>query len=296
MGMSARVGKTGSPAVRDLLREAVERLSSAGVDSPTLDAELMLARAVDTSRTVLLTHPEAVPDDGPLAQFAEFVRLRAKRMPLAYILGRKEFHGIDFEVAPAVLIPRPETEILVDAALEVLRETSGPTLADLGVGSGAIAVSLAVCLPDAHVFGTESSSAALELAGRNVERHGVGDRVELRLGDLFDPLRGLSFHAIVSNPPYIPTAEIPTLQPEIARYEPRGALDGGPDGLDYYRRIVPDALAFLRPSGVLLVEVGAGQSPEVCSLFRGQGYTGVQAVRDYSGIERVVIGRKPATC
>ncbi len=276
--------------VRELLNEASERLRESGVDTPRLDAEVLLARAADSSRTALIAHPEAVPTAEQTARFREWVELRAKRMPLAYIIGSREFYGLEFEVTPAVLIPRPETEILVEATVDLLKGRPS-VIADLGVGSGAIAVALAVALPDAHVYGADCSEPALEVARRNADRHGVGKRVHLRHGDLLEPLDGLDFDAVVSNPPYIRSEEIAGLQPEVALYEPRGALDGGPDGLDYYRRIVPDARAFLRSDGWLLVEIGAGQSSDVCALFRENGYTDVRAVKDLAAIDRVVLGR-----
>jgi len=275
--------------VHNLLSQASRCLQQAGIETPRLDAEVLLARATDSSRTALIAHPETVPAEEQAEQFQRWVELRTERMPLAYIIGSREFYGLEFEVGPAVLVPRPETEILVETAIGLLRDRPC-TVADLGVGSGAIAVALAVSLPEAHVYGTDCSQEALEIAARNAEKHGVGPRIHLRHGDLLQPLEGLQFDAVVSNPPYIRSDEIPLLQPEIALYEPREALDGGPDGLDYYRRIVPGAGAYLRPGRWLLVELGIGQSPEVRRMFRENGYIDVRAVNDYAGIERVVLG------
>lgn len=278
-----------SETVKDLLNKASERLLQSGIDTPRLDAEVLLARATASSRTELIAHPEAVPPAGQTAQFHGWVEKRSERVPLAYIIGSREFFGLELEVTPAVLVPRPDTETLVETAIGLLRGRPC-VIADLGVGSGAIAVALAVSLPEAHVYGTDCSEEALEIARRNADRHGVGRRVHLRHGDLLGPLDGLDFDAILSNPPYVRSDEITHLQPEIALFEPRGALDGGPDGLDYYRRIVPDSRDFLRPGGWLAVEIGIGQSAEVCNLFRENGYIEVHAVKDLAGIERVALG------
>lgn len=279
-----------SECVHDLLVSASECLRIAGIDTPTLDSAVLLSHATGLSRTQLTAHPEAIPTRSQHDLFLRSVEARAKRTPLAYIIGHWGFYGLEFEVGPAVLIPRPDTETLVETAIGLL-EGKPCTAADIGVGSGAIAVALAVSLPEARVYGTDASEDALEIAARNAERHGVGHKVRLSRGDLFDSLEVADLDAVVSNPPYIPSGDIPHLQPEVALYEPRGALDGGPDGLDYYRRIVPDARGHLRPGGSLLVEVGAGQSPEVLGLFREHGYTEVRSVKDLAGIERVVQGR-----
>lgn len=278
--------------VEQLLREAVEKLREAGADTPLLDAEVMLSRILACSRTHLLAHPQTRPPREAVEWFAQSVSRRSQREPLAYIVGEREFYGIRFEVTPAVLIPRPETEILVETAVTVLQGVPDPTVADVGVGSGAVAVSIAKSVPEAVVYATESSEATLEVAERNANRAGVSDRVQLLKGDLLEPLAGRSFDLIVSNPPYVPSAEIDRLEPEIAKYEPRQALDGGPDGLDYYRRLGPDAPEYLKAGGVLAVEVGAGQSPAVAKLFQANGFQDVRSVRDYSGIERVVLGER----
>lgn len=275
--------------VRDLLDQASKCLAESGVDTPRLNAEVLLAHATESSRTVLIAHPEVVPTEDQTALFRQWIELRAKRMPLAYIIGSRGFYGLEFEVKPGVLVPRPETETLVDTTIRLIGDEPC-VIADLGVGSGAIAVSLAVTLPEAHLYCTDTSREALEIARRNAEKNGVGDRVHLREGNLLEPLDGLSFDAIVSNPPYIRSREIDLLQPEIALYEPRAALDGGRDGLDYFRRIVPESPGYLKLDGFLLVEVGMTQSEEVCALFRENGYLDVEVMNDYAGIERVIVG------
>jgi len=262
------------------------------VDTPILDAEVLLSHAWGRSRTELLTHPEVIPPREVAGRFSGWMSRRFRREPLAYIIGDREFYGVSFEVSPAVLIPRPETETLVEAAIGLIRDASAPMVADIGVGSGAVAISIAKAVPAALIYGTESSADALEIGCRNAQRAGVQDRVHSLQGDLFGPLAGMTFRLIVSNPPYIPSDEIESLQLEIAKYEPRQALDGGPDGLDYHRRLAGDAFAYLKENGVLAVEVGAGQADAVKALFRAAGLRDVRSVRDYGGVERVVLGEK----
>lgn len=281
------------PTARQLLEEAVIKLRDAGVETPILDAEVMLAHVLDRSRTELLTHPELQPSPEALAQFQQFVARRSLREPLSYITGEREFYGLTFEVTPAVLIPRQETEILVEAALSVLRQSESPMVADIGLGSGCVAIAVAVSLSGALVYGSESSTEALEVARRNAERLGVTDRVRLLQGDLLSPLVGMRFDMILSNPPYIPSGELECLQPEVSRYEPRAALDGGPDGLDVHRRLAAESRAYLEPGGSIAVEVGVGQSRIVEALLQENGFANVRFVEDYAGIERVVIGERP---
>lgn len=259
------------------------------MDTPVLDAEVLFSRAACLSRAHLLAHPEFQPSPDQANQFEQWVARRANREPLAYIIGEREFYGITFQVTPAVLIPRQETETLVDAAIELLKP--GHLAADVGLGSGAVAVSIAKTVLEAIVYGTESSHEALEVAERNIVQAGV--RVRALRGDLLEPLAGIAFHLIVSNPPYIPTADIDNLPTEISRYEPRHALDGGPDGLDYYRRLTVKSAAYLKCAGTLAVEVGAGQADAVKDLFGANGFVSVRSAKDLMGIERVVLGDKP---
>lgn len=273
-----------------LLQSAAETLATAGVDTPILDAEVILSRAIGCSRVDLLSHPGLVPSDKAIEKFMQGVDRRTEREPLAYIIGEREFYGICFEVDRSVLVPRPETEVLVDTAIQFLRNLRCPAVADIGVGSGAVAVSIAKNVPDAVVYGTDLSASALEVARRNAELAGVQERMHFLEGDLYAPLDDMSFDLIVSNPPYIPTGEIDSLEPEIAKYEPREALDGGPDGMDCHRRLTSAAPEYLKCGGALALEVGAGQSSAVGELFRANGFKDVRAVPDYGGIERVVFG------
>lgn len=288
---------TFKPTIKQILTKAVAILEKVEVDTPLLDAEVMLSELLGVPRSYLFAHPEELLDCVVVGHFESWLRFREQRVPLAYIIGHKEFYGLDLEVTPAVLIPRQETEVLVETAISALRGIASPMVAEVGVGSGAVAIALAKSVPDSMVFGTDSSAQALEVARRNVEKHALAQRIKLRLGNLLEPLAGLTFSVIVSNPPYIPTDEIPNLQPEIFRYEPLVALDGGPDGLEYHRRIAREAPSYLEPGGLLILEVGCGQSDAVKALLASAGFTHIRSMRDLGGVERVVIGKYNAhTC
>jgi release factor glutamine methyltransferase len=270
----------------DILEAATEMLRHAGIDSARLDAEVMLAEACGVSRAEIHSRGAAFSVEA-VAQFRAMVSRRAAREPLAYIIGHKEFFSLDFEVTPAVLIPRPETETLVEAALEFLATRGAASVLDIGTGSGAIAVAIAVNAPYVRVIATDISDAALQAARRNVRRHRCGDRIDFVQTDLF-PSATPKFDLIVSNPPYIPSASIAALDPEIARHEPRGALNGGPDGLAFYRGIAARARQHLVDDGAVIVEAGAGQASEVAGLFRRAQFGKIDTVRDLAGIDRVV--------
>jgi release factor glutamine methyltransferase len=262
-------------------------LADKGVENARLESEWLLAAVTGYDRVGLYVNFDQPLTDAELAAYRGMVARRGKREPLQYILGTQEFFELDFEVSPGVLIPRHDTEVLVVEALRLAPDAK--TVLDIGVGSGCIAIALAKALPLADVSGVERSPEALELAQRNAERHNV--RITLFEGSLFEPLNGQKFDLIVSNPPYIPTADLETLQPEVRDYEPLGALDGGVDGLDYYRSIVPSALGHLNSGGWLMVELGIGQADEVKGLFAAAGFTEIFAARDPQEIERVVGGR-----
>ena len=262
-------------------------LAEKGVENARLEAEWLLCAITGMDRVGLYVNFEKPLTDAELAAYRALVARRAKREPLQYLLGSQEFYGLDFLVSPAVLIPRHDTEVLVEEALR--RAPAAGSILDIGVGSGCIAVVLAKALPEADVRGVEKSSEALALAQKNIERHAV--RVTLFEGSLFEPFTGQRFDLVVSNPPYIPTADLADLQPEVREYEPIAALDGGADGLDYYRTIVPAAPEHLAPGGWLLVEVGFGQAEAVQGMFADAGFTHIFTAKDPSLIERVVGGR-----
>jgi release factor glutamine methyltransferase len=245
---------------------------------------VLLAHLLDTSRATLLAHPEALLTTGQLADYCALVRRRASNHPLPYLTGRIEFYGLDFEVTPEVLIPRPETETLVNLALTRRPEA----IVDVGTGSGCIAVALAVNLPEATICAIEISPAALAVARRNVERHGVADRVRLMVGDVLSPHPTPS-DLIVSNPPYVRTGDCALLPASVRNHEPRLALDGGPDGLAIVRQLLTQAPAALRPGGGILIEIGADQGDVARHLARTHFPEAVVRVHpDLAGRDRVL--------
>ena len=275
--------------VREALGSAVDALRAAGVEDARLDAELLLAEATGWSRAALVAEPAAEVPPAAGRRFGELVRRRLRREPVAYILGRKGFRGIELAVDSRVLIPRPETELLVELALE-----SRPSrVLDVGTGSGAIALAVADELPECEVTATDTSAGALAVARANAERLGLTDRVRFLEGTL---PADESFDLILANLPYVAERDWATLQPEVTQWEPREALLAGPDGLDAYRALITKSagplcrIGRLR-SGGLGVEVGEGQAPAVAALMRDAGFAGVEARNDLAGIERVVVGR-----
>ncbi|MDI6829254.1 MAG: peptide chain release factor N(5)-glutamine methyltransferase [Armatimonadota bacterium] len=290
-----QVDATFQPTIKQILTRATAVLEKVEVETPLLDAEVMLSESLGVPRSYLFAHPEQHVEPAAASRFEFWLRLREQRVPLAYIIGHKEFHGLDIEVTPAVLVPRQETETLVEATVAVLKDIPSPLVAEVGVGSGAVAIALAKSIPSAKIFATDSSEEALQVARRNINRHGMEQRIELRLGNFLEPLAGLVFDVVVSNPPYIPTDEIPSLQPEVARYEPIMALDGGMDGLDCYRKIVREAPRYLKQGGRLLFEVGWEQAENVKAILASAGFVSIHALRDLSGVERVISGVFPCS-
>jgi release factor glutamine methyltransferase len=278
---------------KSLLAEASVTLTEAGIDSAALDAELLLAAAAGVDRTRLLTGSLPLCREC-VSRFEQLIARRAAREPIAYILGHKEFYGLDFAVNRSVLIPRPETELLVDTALKMLRERPPSRVLDLGTGSGAIAVAIAANASEAEVTATDISAPALELARRNARRHGCELRIKFYTGDLFAalPCSHQKYDLILSTPPYVRVDEIARLEPEVARHEPQIALLGGKDGLDFYRRLAAEIASHLRPEGEVMVEVGAGQAAEVARLLEAGGCRALETLRDLAGHKRVVRARR----
>jgi release factor glutamine methyltransferase len=278
--------------------QGVRRLLGAGIDSARLDAELLLGCALGISREELILAAAKNLSVAESYRYEDLLVRRLNREPLAYITGRQEFWSLDFLVSGDVLVPRPETEMLVEFALSHLPEANNnelPRILELGTGSGAIAVALASELPQAQIIATEISPAALAIARRNASRNGVSDAIRFLEGDLFSALaEDLEnyFDLIISNPPYIPRDEISTLDAEVSRWEPHAALDGGVDGLDFYRRIAEQAPAYLRQYGAVAVEIGAAMGAVVSALFRNRAaYVDTQVHQDYSGRDRVMLAR-----
>ena len=266
-------------------------LAEKGVENPRLEAEWMLCEALSLDRVGLYLNFDKPLSDAELAAYRSMVARRGKREPLQYILGSQEFMGLEFQVTPAVLIPRHDTEVLVTEAVK--RGAVARSVLDIGAGSGCVAVALAKALPQAEICSVDVSGEALEVARGNAERNGA--TVHFFQGSLFEPFAGRHFDMVVSNPPYIPNYELAALQAEVRGFEPMGALDGGGDGLDFYRRIVSDAPGYLNPGGWLIFEVGAGQAPQVLGLLQSGGFTGETFTQtDPAAIERVVGGRLAA--
>lgn len=274
--------------VTKLLDWTTEYFKKHGIEWPHLEAEILLSHTLAVPRIQLYVQFERILKDDELAKYKALILRRSKHEPIAYITGHQPFMSLDFEVNPSVLIPRPETEKLVEIGIETGKLIEKPEIADIGVGSGSIAVSLAKYLPKAKIVGVDSSKEALEVAKRNAEKVGVADRCEFIHGDLFEPIKGRAFDIIVSNPPYIKSADIPTLQPEIKDFEPREALDGGEDGLKFFREIADKAKNHLKENGKLLLEIGFGQGDQIKALLLKAGFTEITITKDTSGIERVI--------
>ncbi len=275
--------------MRELLNWAIAALREADIEFPELDAEVLLAHTLGVSRSQLHVRKNYDLDAETEETFRSLVARRLRHEPVAYITGHKEFFGLDLEVDSRVLIPRPETETLVEIALAVVRQRGLLSLAEVGAGSGAIAIALAVNLPGVDIYAIDSSSGALAVAEENCRRHQVLDRVFLLQGDLLEPLPepvGL----IVANLPYVSEAELKTLAPDITRYEPLSALDGGADGLKHIRRLLEQADAHLRPSGIICLEIGATQASAVNDAVREKFPAATVAlVRDLAGLDRVAV-------
>lgn len=278
--------------VAEILRAATERLEVNGIDSPRLDAEILLAHVLNCRRLSLYVDADKILPLESIFRFNELVNRRLQSIPVAYLVGAREFFGLNFAVNENVLIPRPETEILAEFVGEYLRGLDKEVIfADLGVGSGAICVSILKFVPNSRAIAVDISESALEVAKFNAQKFHVDGRIKFFCGDLFSPLTG-KFDAIVSNPPYIPTSSLEILQAEVQR-EPKIALDGGADGLNFYRRIISDAPRFLVDGGLLAVEIGINQSDAVKNLFAAKNFADIKILRDLSGIERVVAGKTP---
>ena len=273
--------------VGDVLRAARAWLAGNGVDEPRLTAELLVAQAMGLTRSAVLARlRDPAPELGSVLD--ELMRRAALGEPVAYILGEREFYGLSFAVRPGVLIPRPETELLVEEVLAFAREHTVGRIVDVGTGSGAIAIALAVKLPDARVLAIDRSLEAIKIAEENVRRHGVHDRVELLLGDLLAGLQG-EHDVVVANPPYVPSDQIATLQRQVRDWEPRIALDGGPDGLDPHRRLLTQLPGRLRPGGLLVMEIADDRGAAALATARGMlRGADVRLLKDAFGRDRAI--------
>ncbi len=286
---------SGAVTVLDVIQRSTEFLARKSVDSPRLQIELMLAHVLGMPRLKLYLSFERTVSETELAILRELVRRRGNREPVQHIIGTVSFCGHELAVNRDVLIPRPETELLAEQCWSWLerKESESPRILDIGTGSGCIAVAVAARCPKAKVTAVDISSAALEVARSNATRHGLADRIVFLHGDVFVPLlQDARFDLIVSNPPYIPTAEIARLEPEVRDYEPRVALDGGGDGLVFGRRLAAEAPAHLESGGWLAVEFGDGQAGELEACFTSAGWTVESVVADHQDRPRILIARR----
>ncbi|CAA7616955.1 peptide chain release factor N(5)-glutamine methyltransferase [Magnetospirillum sp. UT-4] len=273
----------------DAARRLAERFAAAGIGSARLDARLLVAEVLGIEAGRILTHPETPLDEGQQARLEAMAARRVARQPMSHILGRRGFWTLTLAVTADTLDPRPDTETLVEAVLARLPDRSAPlSLLDFGTGSGCILLALLAELPNARGLGVDASAPALEVAIANAAANGLAERAEFRLGDWGSGLDG-RFDAIVSNPPYIPTQDIDGLAPEVARFEPRRALDGGADGLDCYRALAPQVARLLAPGGICGLEVGQGQDHDVTALFAAAGLVPAGVGHDLAGIARCVL-------
>ncbi|HYD72835.1 MAG TPA: peptide chain release factor N(5)-glutamine methyltransferase [Candidatus Binatia bacterium] len=276
-----------------LWTEVRRRLEAAGVETPVFDARLLLEAGVGVSRLDIVTDPRRPVTEEQVAAVNALVKRREAREPVGHIIGRRHFWTLDLFVNPTVLIPRPETELLVETAHQAIAPDAGARVLDFGVGSGAIVLATLADRANATGVGVDISDGALAVAQANADALGLADRLQLKHGG-WDVSLGGAFDVVLSNPPYIPTNDIDELAPEVARFEPRLALDGGADGLDAYRAIIPRLPRLLRPGGLFALEVGKGQAEAVTALAQVHGLSTEPPRRDLAGIPRVVWGRHAA--
>lgn len=279
-------------SIANLLREASQVLEIRGVPEAWREAGSLLSFVIGKDRTFVISHADDLLEETELDRFREVVARRAEGEPLQYITGLQDFYGREFRVTPDVLIPRPETELLVEATLEVIADVRGPSICDVGTGSGCIAVTLLCERTDARAVAVDVSEAALKVAAQNAHVLGVGDRIELKLSDCFDGLEKTTFDAIVSNPPYVSAAALPGLQREVRDHEPLIALSPGGDGLSLIRRLLQNAPHFLTPGGHMIMEIGFDQGEAVQELINPRFWRLVEIRPDLQSIPRIVVIQK----
>jgi release factor glutamine methyltransferase len=285
-----------SLSIARAISEGATALGTAGVADARREAGSLLAHTIGRDRSYIITHKDDPLTNEQVEAYFVFVARRAGGEPLQYITGHQEFFKLDFEIMPDVLIPRPETELLVEIALAILKDIPEPLIADIGTGSGCIAISLLHELTRARALATDISPAALEVARRNAQRHGVLDRMMLVQSDCFSNLDAQqTFSLILSNPPYIADRDLETLQREVRKHEPQAALKGGEDGLSVIRRLLLEASRFLRSGGTLVFEIGFGQSEAVKQLIEPHAWNLIEIRQDLQGIPRAVILERKGT-
>jgi release factor glutamine methyltransferase len=295
MRSSGKKGEKKGVTISETLKEASEHLRASSAPNDLLDAQTLLAEALGKDRTYLIINFNQQLSEALLSKFRAMVNRRAAGEPLQYITGHQEFFGLDFEVSPDVLIPRPETELIVEETIRIVQRDgiTRPVIVDVGAGSGCIAVTLARELGDARVIASDISGAALRVARRNAARHGLEDRVGFVASDLLDAFAEEDFaDFILSNPPYVSEEETPSLQREVRDWEPRLALTDSNDGLSLYRRLLKDAPSRLKRGGHLICEMGYTQSEKISAMIDREVWSGVRLLDDLQGIPRTIVLRK----
>lgn len=277
--------------IAEILVAATGSLQDSGVADARREAASLLALALNKDRTFLYAHADYEPSESEIRRFRDYLERRMAREPLQYIRGHQEFYGLDFEVNSDVLIPRPETEILVESGLNFLKDFDAPVFCEVGVGSGCIAIALLASLPNARAVGVDVSREALKVAERNAMKHDVAGRLVLLRSDVYSALQDQRFDAIVSNPPYVPASDMESLQAEVRDFEPRAALTDEGSGLFVIERIINGAPEYLKPRGMLLLEIGFNQSAKVAEMFGPEKWEQVTALPDLQGIPRIISSR-----
>ncbi len=278
------------PNISKKLQEATEILQTSGISEPRREAILLLAFALQKDKTFLIAHSEYKLSTEEENRFQEFLQRRAHREPFQYITGNQEFYGLDFQVTPDVLIPRPETELIVENAIKLLPEKA--RFCEVGIGSGCISVAILHNVKTAHAVGLDISENALQVADKNAKRHKVSDRLQLKISDVFEVLKNEKFDLVVSNPPYIPRRDFKILQAEVREFEPTIALTDGKNGLSIIEKIIKDAPRFLKPYAFLLMEIGFNQAAEVKEMFSPKVWQAIEILPDLQNLPRMVKTQK----
>lgn len=276
------------PDISEILRQATNVLQKSGIAAPRREASSLLAFALRKDQTFLIAHPEYLLSLEEETRFREFLQRRARREPFQHITGKQEFYGLDFEVSKDVLIPRPETELIVENACGILQDLENPRFCEVGAGSGCISISILHRIKTARAVGLDVSEKALQIARRNAEKHNVSARLELKISDVFAVLKNVRFDLIVSNPPYIPAEDFAALQIEVRDFEPRFALTDEKDGLSIIEKIIRASPKFLKPNGFLLLEIGFDQAANVKEMFSPEIWQEIELLPDLQGIARTV--------
>jgi release factor glutamine methyltransferase len=278
--------------ISQAIKEATEVLKSNGIAEPFREAKSILSVVLERDKTFIIAHNEYELSAAEETQFRDFINRRANREPFQHIAGKQEFWGLDFDVTPDVLIPRPETELIVENAIEILQNLENPNFCEVGIGSGCISVSILHEIKNTKAIGLDISNKALQIAEKNAENIGVSNRLELKVSDIFEVLdKAENFDLIVSNPPYVPFEDVENLQPEVKDFDPHIALTDGKDGLSIISRIIKNSPDFLKPDGFLLMEIGFNQSDKVRRMFDLQIWREIEVFSDLQGIPRMIKAR-----